>query len=337
MTDVRLKQATQWLHDVLDVRFDVRTLAGDASFRRYFRVHAENVTWVLMDAPPEKEDCSPFLRIRAWFQHAQLRVPNLIAEDQLRGFLLLEDFGDDTWAAYLQKGKQENVQKGGDAKPLFQDALRQLHILQAAQPSFELPNFDVLRMQRECDLYLDWYLPKVVDYLPSKSERRSFHAALLPYLQRLQALPKSAVHLDYHSRNLMLPKGGLPLGIIDFQDAVLGPITYDLASLLYDCYQDYPESLRREWSEYFFSALPTVSKAYFIDFNDWHETLRLTAFQRHVKAIGIFSRLAYRDGKQNFLNEIPLTKKHLQDGMAILNLPDVVVQLLQKNLMHLSS
>jgi len=328
MCDLRLTQAIEWLHGVLDVSFDVRALAGDASFRRYFRVHTEDGTWVLMDAPPEKEDCSPFLRIRAWFESVKLRVPNLIAVDQALGFLLLEDFADDTWAAYLQKE--------GDVAPLFQDALRQLHVLQAAplpqQTDFKLPNFDVARMQRECDLYLDWYLPKELAYSPSESERASFHAALLPYLQRLHGLPQAAVHLDYHCRNLMLPKGGLPLGIIDFQDAVLGPITYDLASLLYDCYQDYPESLRREWSEYFFSALPPVSGAYFNGFDDWHETLRLTAFQRHIKAIGIFARLAHRDGKQSFLDEIPLTKKHLRDEMAALNLPVAVVQLLQRGL-----
>jgi len=331
MGDMRLMQATQWLHDVLDVTFDVCALAGDASFRRYFRVHAEDTTWILMDAPPEKEDCSPFLRIRSWFQNARLRVPNLIAENTLQGFLLLEDFGDDTWAAYVQKDRQTVGEKGGNIDFLFQDALRQLHILQAAKPSFELSNFDVVRMQRECDLYLDWYLPKVVGYLPREPQRRSFHAALLPYWQRLQALPQAAVHLDYHSRNLMLPKEGLPLGIIDFQDAVLGPITYDLASLLYDCYQDYPESLRCEWSEYFFSALPDTLKAYFTDFHDWHEVLRLTAFQRHIKAMGIFSRLAYRDGKQSFLKEIPLTKKHLHDGMEALNLPNEAVKILQKS------
>ena len=326
MADARLTQAIQWLRGVLDVSFDVRALAADASFRRYFRVHTEDTTWVLMDAPPEKEDCSPFLRVRAWLQKAELRVPSLIAEDQAQGFLLLEDFGDDTWAVYLQKG--------GDVTALFQDALRQLHALQAAQTpqqaNFELPSFDVARMQCECDLYLDWYLPKVVAYVPTQSERVSFNAALLPYLRRLQALPQAAVHLDYHCRNLMVPKAGLPLGVIDFQDAVLGPITYDLASLLYDCYQDYPESLRREWSEYFFSALPASSKACFSNFKDWHESLRLTAFQRHIKAIGIFSRLAYRDGKQSFLDEIPLTKKHLQDEMLVLSLPSAVVELLQR-------
>ncbi len=322
MSDARLTQATQWLHEVLDVSFDVRLLAGDASFRRYFRVHAEDASWVLMDAPPEKEDCSPFLRVRAWFQNTQLRVPDLIAEDQQQGFLLLQDFGDDTWAAYLQKG--------GDVTPLFQDALRQLHVLQAAQASFALPIFDITRMQRECDLYLDWYLPKVVGYVPTELERAAFHAALLPYLQRLQALPQAAVHLDYHSRNLMVPKDGLPLGMIDFQDAVLGPITYDLASLLYDCYQDYPESLRSKWSACFFSVLPSTSNIYFTDFNDWHESLRLTAFQRHIKAMGIFARLAHRDGKQSFLDEIPLTKQHLQDEIKVLNLPSAVIEVLQQ-------
>jgi len=325
MSDKRLKQAIEWLYTVLEKPFDVHPLAGDASFRRYFRVHADGMTWVLMDAPPEKEDCLPFLKIRDWFQHAGLHVPDLTAQDTLQGFLLLEDFGDDTWAAYLQR----NEQKNGNKTPLFQDALRQIHVLQEAKPSFELPSFDLVRMQNECDLYLDWYLPKVVGYVLSDCERDLFHAALLPYLQQLQALPKAAVHLDYHSRNLMIPKHGLPLGIIDFQDAVQGPITYDLASLLYDCYQDYPESLRREWSECFFSSLPCVFKEYFTDFNDWHEVLRLTAFQRHLKAMGIFSRLAYRDGKKSFLNEIPRTKQHLQDEIVVLNLPNVVVELLQ--------
>ncbi|MDQ6954586.1 MAG: phosphotransferase [Mariprofundaceae bacterium] len=320
--DARLNQACRWLYQVLDTGFDIRPLAGDASFRRYFRVYAGVNVWVLMDAPPDKEDCTPFLNVRAWLQSASLRVPDLIAMDAQQGFLLLEDFGDETWAVY--------VQKNSGLEPLFTDALKQLQTLQEALPTLELPLFDVARMQRECDLYLDWYLPKVASYIPSTIERQSFHHALLPYLQRLQALPQVAVHLDYHSRNLMLPKDGLPLGVIDFQDAVIGPLTYDLASLLYDCYQDYPEPLRRKWSEHFFSVLSSESKQCFTSVDDWHHALRLTAFQRHIKAVGIFARLAYRDGKMGFLDEIPLTRKHLQDEMDVLNLPKGICALLQR-------
>ncbi|MDQ6974368.1 MAG: phosphotransferase, partial [Mariprofundaceae bacterium] len=133
------------------------------------------------------------------------------------------------------------------------------------------------------------------------------------------------------SRNLMLPPAGLPLGIIDFQDAVIGPVTYDLASLLYDCYQDYPESLRVAWGSIFFDGLPQQLKSSFTDVNHWHACVRLTAFQRHLKALGIFSRLAYRDNKQQFLDEIPLTQKHIRDEINVLSLPESVISLLGEN------
>ena len=271
---------------------------------------------MLMDAPPEKEDVQPFLRVLGWMAEAGLRTPSLVAQDAGQGFLLLEDFGDVTWAVH--------VQQGGDVAPLMKDALRQLQLLQAAVPQDVLPAFDVPRMQRECALYLDWYLPRVAAYTPSQAERDAFHAALLPLLSDIAALPRVPVHLDYHSRNLMLPQldglGGLPLGVIDFQDAVAGPPTYDLASLLYDCYQDYPEAMRRETSEQFFTSLPIALSAPFTDVDDWHHLLRLTAMQRHIKAIGIFARLAFRDGKRQFLDEIPLTRRHLRDEMRALGM-----------------
>ncbi len=303
----------QWLQQVLHPGFAVHPLAGDASFRRYFRVlEADGSTWVLMDAPPEHEDVKPFLAVRAWLEHAGLRVSALKAENQTDGFLLLEDFGDRTWATELAQGADEDS--------MFEDALRQLHLLQRSAPGLPLPNFDVPRMQRECELYLDWYLPRVAGVDPSPSQRDAFQAALKPVLKTLAALPVVPVHLDYHSRNLMLPADGLPLAVIDFQDAVLGPVSYDLASLLYDCYQDYPESKRLQWGRVFFDALPQQIRGTFADADDWHHLLRLTALQRHIKAIGIFARLAHRDGKCQFLGEIPLTRRHLHEEMAALNM-----------------
>lgn len=265
---------------------------------------------MLMDAPPEKEDAASFLNIRRWLETVGVRVPHLIAEDIPHGFLLLEDFGDITWAAHLRGNS--------DPSCLLDDALQQLGILQSHVPDFYLAAFDEMRMHNECDIYLDWYLPYVATYKPSVDERRSFHAALAPMLTDIAVLPCVPVHLDYHSRNLMLPKGRLPLGVIDFQDAVMGPVTYDLASLLYDCYQDYSEPMRRIWSLRYFELLPHKSGSFFTDFAAWHRALRLTAMQRHIKAIGIFARLAYRDGKRQFLDEIPLTRKHLREEMQAL-------------------
>jgi len=315
----REKARQNWLQEVLGQDFSIVPLAGDASFRCYFRVismagQAGEQHYVLMDAPPEHEDIRPFLAVRSWFERTGLRVSALEAGNLQLGFLLLEDFGDETWATFCVSG--------GDMQPLFDDALRQLHLLQASDPKLTLPQFDVSRMQRECDLYLDWYLPRVAGETPLENERDAFHSALAPVLKGLAALPCVSVHLDYHSRNLMLPNGLLPLGQIDYQDAVLGPVTYDLASLLYDCYQDYPEEERRHWSRIFFEALPEHLSVFFADFDAWHRALRLTALQRHIKAIGIFARLAYRDGKTQFLNEIALTRKHLLDEMKVLGMSE---------------
>jgi len=312
--DRRRSEARQWLGRHLDGPFDIEPLAGDASFRRYFRVRQGEQTWVLMDAPPGKEDVLPFLSVRQRMEMAGLHVPQLLAEDRQVGFLLLADFGDETWAAALSRGMA--------LEPMMDDALRQLHCLQQTMDTAELPVFDPARMRREIDLYLDWYLPRVAKRQPDEHLRREFHARLAPVVEQIATLPRVAVHLDYHSRNLMLPPSGPPLGIIDFQDAVCGPVTYDLASLLYDCYQDYPEDERRQWSLRFFDGLSAeLRDAFSNDGERWHRAVRLSAFQRHIKAIGIFARLAYRDGKRQFLDEIPLTRKHLEEEIRQLALP----------------
>jgi len=310
----------QWINKLLSRQAEIRPLSGDASFRRYFRVQHAGRTYVLMDAPPPMEDTAPFLRIRQWLENAGLRVPGLYAADETHGLLLLEDFGDMTWAEFVMQGR--------NPEPLFDDALHQLHRLQAAESPEDLPVFNVARMQRECDLYLDWYLPYVAAFTPSEEQREAFHAALLPRLELLAALPRVPVHLDFHSRNLMVTGGRPLLGVIDFQDAVTGPVTYDLASLLYDCYQDYAETLRLQWSHCFFSALPKGLHTAFPDVKAWHRMLRLTAWQRHIKAIGIFARLAHRDGKCQFLDEIPLTRRHLLQEMHDLDIPEEEIPLL---------
>ena len=312
MSDTRLTQATAWLHTLGFGDFQLLPLAGDASFRRYFRMTTSEETLVLMDAPPNKEDIIPFIKVCHWLRHAGLRVPRIEHTDTAQGFLLLEDFGDVTWASYIRKH--------GAEEGLFEDALHQIHLLQQAANTLKLPSFDMPRMEREVALYLDWYLPHIQQYTPNPKERAAFYQALSPVLRRVASLPQAPVHLDYHSRNLMLPASELPLGIIDFQDAVTGAITYDLASLLYDCYQDYPEAERFRWSRYFFDHLQPQQQQAFQSVDDWHQALRTTALQRHIKVLGIFARLAYRDGKRQFLDEIPLTHKHCMDNLTALAL-----------------
>ncbi|MCF7820965.1 MAG: phosphotransferase [Mariprofundaceae bacterium] len=316
MTDHRQRQAGDWAKSLLGEPCVVRTLAGDASFRRYFRVLSGSERFVLMDAPPGKEDVTPFLTVRAWLMEAGLRVPELIHADRDQGFLLLEDFGDRTWALQLTSGDRQAV----SLDDLFEDALSQLTVLQGSDPVDSLPRFDIPRMLQECDLYPDWYLPGVAGYSPDDRERAHFHQAMLPLLKEIESLPYVPVHLDYHSRNLMLPGDALPLGVIDFQDAVSGPVTYDIASLLYDCYQNYPEDVRRLWSRKFYDSLPVEKSLPWDGFEAWHRSVRLTAMQRHIKAIGIFARLAYRDGKRQFLDEIPLTRLHLLEELDYLGL-----------------
>jgi len=318
-SDPRVALADDWLKGQLNEAFRILPLADDASFRRYFRVVMGERTLVLMDAPPGKEDIQPFMSVRSWMAGAGLHVPELLFADLQQGFLLLEDLGDRTWARFLQAG--------GDVNQLMPDAMRQLHALRSSHVSYLKP-FDMARMHLEFDLYLDWYLPKVAGVRLSEAQKARFHQAIEPLLQQINSLPKVPVHLDFHSRNLMVLFDNQRLGVIDFQDAVQGPLTYDLASLLYDCYQNYPEDQRSVLSRAFFAAMDTGWQAHFDDAGQWHRLLRLTAMQRHIKAIGIFSRLAYRDGKTHFLDEIPLTRKHLLEAMPLFDIPPDLAQLL---------
>ncbi len=309
--DERMRSGLAFAERMLGRGLKLEKLAGDASFRRYFRVSDGSRRWVLMDAPPEHEDVRPFLAVRVWMREAGLRVPELFGADIENGYLLLEDFGDLSWAEWMRR--QE------DPERLFPLATEQLGRLASARPK-GLGVFDRARMRAECDLYLDWYLPRVAGLRPDDEARARFHRNLEPVYEALEALPRVPVHLDFHSRNLMVLDGGegIELGILDFQDALWGPATYDAASLLYDCYQDYPETERRRWSRAMHEALPRPVSSAFDGFEDWHRKLRLTALQRHLKAIGIFARLAFRDGKRQFLDEIPLTRKHLAEELEAL-------------------
>ena len=296
--DTRRNNLSAWLSEVLGA--DISSLepaSEDASFRRYFRLFRDHRSYVVMDAPPENEDTEPFVKIARRFLKFGLNVPEIHAVNSNQGFVLLTDLGSTT---YLNALNQENVDQ------LYGDAIDSLINLQAAtatEPKF-LPPYDASLLCFEMELFRKWY---VTEHLRLKLTRQ--HDEMLTesfdFLKN-KALeqPKVWVHRDYHSRNLMLVPNNNP-GILDFQDAVYGPVTYDLVSLLRDCYISWSDEQIDAWIKLYRSRAMNAgldvgcNKTEFDEWFDW------MGVQRHLKATGIFARLHHRDGKSNFLNDIP--------------------------------
>ena len=304
LTDKRLEQLTQWLKYALDQdEVDISVASADASFRRYFRVETPNnpagKSWVVMDAPPDKEDCKPFVKISTAFHHMKVNVPEIYAQDLSNGFLVLTDFGS---TCYLDKLNDQTADK------LYGDAMDVLVNLQTNEKpkNITLPVYDDAMLKREMDLFPEWYLTKHLN-TPADAQTKAMLDDTFNKLSEMALQqPVVWVHRDYHSRNLMQIEENNP-GVIDFQDAVDGPVTYDLVSLLRDCYISWPDEKVEAWVKVYLQKLKDknfcndVSDEQFIKWFDW------MGIQRHVKVLGIFSRLNYRDGKSNYLNDIPLT------------------------------
>ncbi|MDH5357354.1 MAG: phosphotransferase [Gammaproteobacteria bacterium] len=298
--DPRLEQIKLWLATILSTdNFEITPASSDASFRRYFRVFIDNKTWIVMDAPPEHEDIKPFTEIATFLYQHDIHVPKIDASNQKLGFLLLSDFGNQS---FLDKLNEQT------ADTLYKSAIESLIQIQLC-PSLDisLPHYDRALLHKELDLFPEWFLGKHLnipapDFLQSTFDKLINHALEQPQL---------VVHRDYHSRNLMYTSGKTP-GIIDFQDAVIGPITYDLVSLLRDCYISWPSDRIDSWINYYFSSaqqhglLAGVSIECFVKWFDW------MGLQRHLKVLGIFSRLNYRDNKPDYIHDLPLTLSYVR-------------------------
>ncbi len=302
--DQRYDAMLAWLKQVLGTTPGApEAVAGDASFRRYFRVATGAGSRIVMDAPPEKESCEAFVAItRHWHEHG-LHVPELLAEDRQQGFLLLEDLGD---RLYL-----DELRDTATADRLYGDALNALVRLQGlpAPPGHELPPYDRRRLEQEMQLFPDWLLEKKLGLQLSSQERAMLATTFACLAESALAQPRVTVHRDYHSRNLLVTDRNTP-GIIDFQDAVIGPITYDAVSLLRDCYIDWPVEKVCQWLEAYRietreAGLHQADEA---TFRQWFE---LMGIQRHLKASGIFARLDQRDGKARYLADIPRTLDYM--------------------------
>ena len=301
----RLAQLDSWLAQVLpQQRFELLPASADASFRRYFRVQLPKAarSLILMDAPPQQEDCRPWLEIARLLQAAGVHVPQVEAADAEQGFILMSDLGDTT---YLQALNPDN------AAALYADALGSLIAIQRSSQPGVLPEYSRELLEREMGLFDEWYVGRHLGATLSEAERQGLETVYQRVLDINLAEPQVFVHRDYHSRNLMLQSAGANPGIIDFQDAVYGPISYDLVSLLKDAYIHWEEDFELDTLIRYWEAARQLGLPVRADFPDFHRDYEWMGVQRHLKVLGIFARLAHRDGKKAYLDDIPLVRAHL--------------------------
>lgn len=303
-SDVRLVQLKQWLAELpcSPVQPDsIRVASADASFRRYFRVDStQGGTLIVMDAPPPHEDVRPFVRIAKIFGETGVSVPEVLAEDVERGFLLLSDLGATTYLSVLN---------ADNAHKLYLDALEALVLFQAQSKPEVLPEYDRAMLLRELMLFPDWYIGKHLGVTLTEAQNAELHKVFDAILANNLAQPQVYVHRDYHSRNLMLMQKGNP-GILDFQDAVYGPITYDLVSLLRDAYIQWDEEMVLDWAIRYWERAKKAGLPVNSDIDAFYRDMEFMGIQRHLKVLGIFARLYHRDGKDGYLKDLPLVMEY---------------------------
>ena len=297
MDSTREQELTTWLSDKGYDGSSLSILSADASFRQYYRVNKNNISYAVMDCPPEDESLDTFLKITDKLQQAKLNVPEIFDCDLAKGFLVITDFGDDL---YSKKLNDETVYC------LYTDALEAIVKMQTKVDCTGLNDFDSF-YEDENNLFLDWFLKKHLKIELDSTSSTQINTEFNKINNILKSIPKTFVHRDYHSRNLLITDLNNP-GIIDYQDAVMGPITYDLVSLLKDCYVTWNDGLVEDMLESFFTRMKSNTINNISDFRYWFE---ITGLQRHIKAIGIFSRLNYRDGKSGYLQDIPRTYAYM--------------------------
>lgn len=307
--DERLERLKTWVREHLGANIGAITPASsDASFRRYFRIRRGDESYIIMDAPPDREDIRPFIDVAQRLHAMGLHVPEILARDLAQGFLLLSDLGEQLYLARLTPDTVER---------LYGDALGALVILQAngLGDAAALPPYDHALLWREMMLFRDWYLDRHLGLTPDPARNKALDQVFQALADSALEQPRVWVHRDFHSRNLMVTPYNNP-GILDFQDAVVGPVTYDLVSLLRDCYIAWPREQVEDWAKGYFnlgrqSGLPVGDDE--DQFLYWFDRMGV---QRHLKAIGIFARLNYRDSKPDYLADIPRVARYIAEVSA---------------------
>jgi N-acetylmuramate 1-kinase len=300
----RVGELRRWLEATLgDSDFSLERASDDASFRRYFRVQqrAAGSSLIAMDAPPEKENCRAFLHVAQIFAEAGAHVPAIHAQDLQQGFLLLSDLGTVTYLDALD---------ARSADRLYGEAIDALLCIQRASRAGLLPDYDAALLERELRLFPEWYLSRQLRCDLDAPEREVLESAFAVLLANNLAQPRVFVHRDYHSRNLMVC-APCP-GVLDFQDAVYGPITYDLVSLLRDAYISWDEERVLDWAVRYWEKARAARLPVAADFADFYRDFEWMGAQRQLKVLGIFARLSQRDGKDGYLKDQPLVMNYLR-------------------------
>ncbi|WP_223504000.1 aminoglycoside phosphotransferase family protein [Pseudomonas sp. GL-RE-29] len=303
--DVRLQHLKVWLDEQLAILFaeqgwgaippaTLTAASSDASFRRYFRWEGAGRSFIVMDAPPPQENCKPFVDIAFLLAKSGINVPKIYAEDLDRGFLLLNDLGNKT---YLDVIDSEN------ADDLFSDALQALLAFQQLPMVAPLPSYDVALLRRELELFPEWYVKRELGIELDAAQQVLWQQVSDLLIDSALAQPKVLVHRDYMPRNLMLSEPNP--GVLDFQDAVYGPVTYDVTCLFKDAFLSWPEERVRGWLESYWQQASALNIPVQPDFEDFLRASDLMGVQRHLKVIGIFARICHRDGKPRYLGDVP--------------------------------
>ena len=309
-SDIRLDAIKQWIRSGLGFKnFTIETASADASFRRYFRLRLDNGdSFIIMDAPPEKEDCKPFVMIARLLESAGVHAPHIYEFNEAQGFMRLADLGS---TAYLDKINSIN------ADALYSDAIQTIVKMQTIEA--ELPAYDEALLQFEMSLFKDWFLEKHLNIYLDDSQCAVLDKTFKYLSDAALSQKQTFVHRDYHSRNLMIiesdtannnPDVNNP-GVIDFQDAVQGSVCYDLVSLIKDCYIAWPRDQLLHWIDRYLEFTPLAFQR-----EEFIKSFDLMGLQRHIKVAGIFCRLNYRDGKSNYLDDIPLTLAYIFDAIG---------------------
>jgi aminoglycoside/choline kinase family phosphotransferase len=314
--DPRLQQLTDWMGQCLPELFSamgwgtvpegrLSPASSDASFRRYFRWEAEGRSLILMDAPPPQEDCRPFVKVAGMLAEAGVHVPRILASDLENGFLLLDDLGRQTWL---------EVMDADNADAFFGQALQTLLKFQARPLDDQLPSYDDALLRRELQLFPEWYLQRHlrVQLNPVQAEQWRQVCDLL--VASALAQPTVLVHRDFMPRNLMLSEPNP--GVLDFQDAVYGPVTYDVTCLFKDAFLSWPEERVQGWLEQYWRQAREAGIDVPARFEDFHRASDLMGVQRHLKVIGIFARICHRDGKPKYLADVPRFFAYIEAALA---------------------
>jgi len=293
--DRRLEQLREWLSaQIAADSFTLAPASADASFRRYFRVTADSRTWIAMDAPPEHEDCRAFVRIAALMRNAGLNTPEVLAQDIGGGFLLLSDLGTTTYLGALNDATCDD---------LFRDAVDALLKLQCASCPGVLPLYDEALLRRELNLFSQWYIARHLGLEPGGAMQIALAETVDMLVKNNLSQPVVYVHRDFMPRNLMVTEPNP--GVIDFQDAVFGPITYDVVSLFRDAFLSWQEARVLDWTVRYWEKAKHAGLPVNPDFSAFYRDFEWMGLQRHLKVLGIFARIWYRDGKPGYLEDTP--------------------------------